>query len=195
MQPQRPNGEARWLTIYHRKKLERKTMIICLRDPSKISIETTGFARRGQVADHLSPEKIVNKRNERKNTKSRELRRLCSWNKKENRQPNATSTFYLFLWHHPLIIQLRKTMIICLRPSKISRETTGFARRGQAADYVLFNTGNNSQTKTKDEEVEEPRPHVKTKKRKKYIFQLPRSFKKQKLLVKPRRGQAADCTI
>ena len=89
-------------------------------------------------------------------------------------------------------------MIICLRdPSKISRETTGFPRRGQAANYVLFNTGNNPtrETKTKDEEVVEPRPHVKTKKRKKYIFQLPRSLKKQKLLVKPRRGQAADCTI
>ena len=72
-------------------------------------------------------------------------------------------------------------MIICLRdPSKISRETTGFPRRGQAANYVLFNTGNNPtrETKTKDEEVVEPRPHVKTKK---VHISTTKKFKKTKI--------------
>lgn len=105
---------------------------------------------------------------------------------------------------------------------KIFYETTGFARRGVPRYVVLFNTSNNStrETKTKDEEVVEPRPHRKklvneqnekntdtdyvlfntsknsrNESEKMYIFQLPRSFNNQKLLVKPRRGQAADCTI
>ena len=44
---------------------------------------------------------------------------------------------------------------------KISHETTGFARRGVPCYVVvLFNTGNNSTRETKDDEVEEPRPHV-----------------------------------
>ena len=46
---------------------------------------------------------------------------------------------------------------------KIFYETTGFARRGVPRYVVLFNTSNNStrETKTKDEEVVEPRPHRK----------------------------------
>ena len=46
-----------------------------------------------------------------KRMKFQELIRFCRRNKNENRQPKATSTFYPFLWHHPLITQLSKIHI------------------------------------------------------------------------------------